>query len=62
MLDTFDSGPIHMDVDTETGALHVRYFTIGYYTPDLARALAEFFGKHYADKSPKPAEPKQHKK
>lgn len=61
MLDTFDSGPIHMDVDTETGTLHVRYFTIGYYTHDRVRELAEFFGKHYADKAAKPAEPKKAK-
>jgi hypothetical protein len=50
MLDTFDTGPIHMDVDTETGELNVRYFVHGPYTPAVGRHLARFFGKHYADK------------
>lgn len=55
MIDTFDTGPVHIDVDTETGALHIRYATVGYYKADMARKLLEFLAYHYADLSAKPA-------
>lgn len=52
MLKTFDSGLLHLDVDTNNGVLHIRYAAVGYYKPDQARALADFLCEHYRGKSP----------
>lgn len=60
MLDTFDIGPIHMDVNTETGELHIRWATNGFYSAEIARDLADFLCKHYQE--PLDHEPKKKQK